>query len=79
MQFLTLDSLSHALTRDKAKSPRHCRFHLLKPEYVHHRIKELQPWFIEKSGSHAGGNLVLYSDGQCLPLKEAIRRTPAMP
>jgi prepilin-type N-terminal cleavage/methylation domain-containing protein len=35
-----------------------------------------QPWFIEKSSSHPGGNLMIFSDGQAMPMKDALRRAP---
>ncbi len=34
-----------------------------------------QPWFAEKGSSHPGGNLVIFSDGQAMSLKDAVRRT----
>lgn len=35
-----------------------------------------QPWFVEKAACHPGGNLMIFADGQAMPMKEALRRSP---
>lgn len=35
-----------------------------------------QPWFIEKTSSHPGGNLMIFADGLTLTLIDAARRMP---
>jgi prepilin-type N-terminal cleavage/methylation domain-containing protein len=37
-----------------------------------------QPWFIEKTSSHEGGNLVVFEKGEIQTLKEVVQRTPPM-
>ena len=33
-----------------------------------------QPWFIERFNEHAGGNLIIYTNGQVESLREALRK-----